>query len=210
MSYINNLPLSLVLVSIGAVAGQDSFILGSVQFAGQIILAEPANDKKIERLGASESRKKAISSLDEVTPPAATIIIVPEEEQGVLSPSGGSAPPDNRKRAKNYLLDSETGKVPSVPRSSEGTSIGVDTPPNAAERSANKARRYLDGSSASGVKPGTTIKSGSAVGVVGTDGVVVFACDDTNNIAGRIGDDSQSGNLLTIELNGKLVKARCK
>lgn len=38
----------------------------------------------------------------------------------------------------------------------------------------------------------------------------VVSCDSVNNVTGRIGDDSQSGSVITVWMNGKQVQARCK
>jgi hypothetical protein len=38
----------------------------------------------------------------------------------------------------------------------------------------------------------------------------VVSCDNVNNVTGRIGDDSQSGSVITVWMNGKQVQARCK
>ncbi len=38
----------------------------------------------------------------------------------------------------------------------------------------------------------------------------VVSCDNVNNVTGRIGDDSQSGSVITVWQNGKQVQARCK
>ena len=46
--------------------------------------------------------------------------------------------------------------------------------------------------------------------MMGADGIWVISCRANNNTAGRIGDDTRSGNIITVEVNGKLIKARCK
>lgn len=141
-------------------------------------------------------------------PTSPTIILVPEDD--VMAPRGVGQPPDNRSKARDYIRDNgPSGHSPGV--------ILLEKPAGNAEssrsnldRTMNKARSYTDKNHVGGSKPGTTVQYGSAVGVVGADGVIVFACGDINNSAGRIGDDSQSGNLLSVVINGKLVPARCR
>lgn len=161
---------------------------------------------------ASEARKKARASVVEPAPPLpATIIAEPvEEEDGVLSRPSRGMPTDNRARALDYSrgLDPDRPAVIVVPGepapgSMESTREGV-------ERNLGRARQYSEGATGSGAKAGTYVKIGTAVGVVGKDGVVVMVCDETNNTAGRIGDDTQSGNMFNVVINGKVAKARCK
>jgi hypothetical protein len=38
----------------------------------------------------------------------------------------------------------------------------------------------------------------------------VVSCDSSNNVTGRIGDDTLSGSIVTIMINHKQVQARCK
>jgi len=158
---------------------------------------------------------KARSSRSDPSAPAVTtIIIVPEDEEGFLSPPTVGAPPDNRAKARDYLRGPDSGSPATVLIVPDNAPAGAETDRgNSLERNRAKARRYSDGDASGGGsvgKPGTYIKIGTSVGVVGPDGVVDFVCDETNNVAGRIGDDTQSGNVFAIVVNGKLAKARCK
>ncbi|MDP2785172.1 MAG: hypothetical protein Q8O38_11360 [Sulfurimicrobium sp.] len=190
---------------------EDVFWSGGVKLAGEIVVVPSGGAAKSSAAGASESRKKARSSRNDPSAPAATaIVIVPEEEEGVLSPSGMGAPPDNRAKARDYSRDSDSGSPATVLKLPDNAPDGTETARDSLEKNRSKARRYSEGDTGNGGKAGTYVKIGTSVGVVGSDGVVVFVCDDTNNTAGHIGDDTRSGNVFSIVINGNLVKARCK
>jgi hypothetical protein len=184
---------------------------GHFKFASEIVVPL-GGAAKSSATSASESRKKARSSVNEASPPVSTtIILAPEaDEEGVLAPSRMGVPADNRAKARDYSRGLDPANAATVQILIDNTEDGSDTNQRSLEKNRNKARRYSDSVSGSGSKPGTYVKIGTSVGVVGPDGVVVFVCDDTNNIAGRIGDDTQSGNFFSVVVNGKQVKARCK
>lgn len=186
-----------------------------VKLAGEIVVFPSGGVAKSGETGASESRKKARASRNDPSATAETaIIIVPEEEEGVLSPPGMGAPPDNRAKARSYSRGTDSGGPATVLILPDNLSEGAETARDSLEKTRSKARRYSDGETGgrvgNGAKAGAFVKIGTSVGVVGSDGVVVFVCDDTNNTAGHIGDDTQSGNVFSIVVNGKLTKARCK
>lgn len=179
------------------------------KLAGEIVVV-PSGSAASSATGASESARKARSSRNDPSVPAVTaIVIMPEEEEGVLSPSGVGAPPDNRAKARSYSRGSDSGAPGTVLILPDNAPDGTGTARDSLERNRSKARRYSDGETGVG-KAGTYVKIGTSVGVVGSDGVIVFVCDETNNVAGRIGDDTQTGNVFAVVVNGKMAKARCK
>ena len=191
-------------------AAAEGFWPEGYKLAGEIVVVPSGGAAKGGATGASESRMKARSSRNDPSVPAVTtIVIVPEDEEGVLSPPEMGAPPDNRAKARGYSrgLDGSPATVLIMP---DNAPDGTGTARDSLEKNRGKARRYSEGEAGGVGKAGTYVKTGTSVGVVGSDGVVVFVCDDTNNIAGRIGDDTQSGNVFAIVINGKLAKARCK
>jgi len=191
-------------------AAEEVFWSESFKLAGEIVVVPSSVPTKGSATGASESARKARSSRNDPSVPAVTtIVIVPEEEEGVLSPSGVGAPPDNRAKARGYSRGSDSGAPGTVLILPDNAPDGAGTTRDNLERNRGKARRYSDGETAAG-KAGTYVKIGTSVGVVGSDGVVVFVCDETNNVAGRIGEDTQSGNVFVVVINGKMAKARCK
>jgi hypothetical protein len=72
----------------------------------------------------------------------------------------------------------------------------VDTTRERLEENRAKARSYMKGE--------------TPVGMVGQDGLMVVNCRDVDSVSGRIGDDTQSGSVISIFQNGKQVKVRCK
>ena len=196
-------------------AAEEVFWPAGVKLAGEIVVVPSGGAARNSATGASESRKKARSSRnDPSATTTTTIIVVPEEEEGVLSPSGMGAPPDNRAKARDYSRGSDSGSPATVLILPDNAPDGTETARDSLEKNRSKARRYSEGDTGNGGgnggKAGTYVKVGTSVGVVGPDGVVIFVCDDTNNIAGHIGDDTRSGNVFSIVINGNLVKARCK
>lgn len=192
-------------------AATEVFWPEGVKLAGEIVVAPSGGAAKNNATSASESRMKARATRNDSSAPATTtIVIVPEEEEGVLSPSGMSAPPDNRTKARGYSRGTDSGNPATVLILPENTSDGAGTARESLEKNRSKAHRYSEGEASGSGRTGTYVKIGTSVGIVGSDGVVVFACDETNNIAGRIGDDTQPGNVFFVIINGKQAKARCK
>ena len=187
-------------------------LLGGFKLASELLVAPLGGAVRGSSSSATENRKKARAAAKDTPPPVAEniILVVPEEEVGVITPSRVGSPTDNRAKARDYLSGTDSGNSANVRILNDAVPDGSETNQNSLERNRAKARRYSDGSSSSGSKAGTFVKIGTSVGVVGPDGVIVLVCDDTNNIAGHIGDDTQSGNVFAIVVNGKLAKARCK
>jgi len=217
MTYIRKWACVWALAWCGGSAGaaEEIFWHEGVKLAGEIIVVPSVGAQKNSTTSASESARKARAARNDPSATApATIIIVPEEE-GVLSPPGVSAPPDNRVKAKDYSRGVNSNGSTTVLILPDGVSDGAETSRGEIlERNRSKARQYsdgdIDGNKGNGGRTGTIVKMGTSVGAVGSDGVIVFVCDDTNNVAGRVGDDTKSGNVFSVVINGRLTKARCK
>lgn len=179
------------------------------KLAGEIVVTPSGDAVKNTATSASDSRKKARAARDPSAQKTQIIIIAPEEEEGVLSPSGIAAPPDNRARARDYSRGVDSTSPATIVILPDGSSTETDRE-NSLARNRSKARQYSEEGAGRKGQKGTFVKIGTAVGVMGSDGVVVYVCDDTNNAAGRIGDDTQPGNVFTVMVGGKPVKARCK
>lgn len=213
MTYMRKWACVWALVWCGGSVGaaEEIFWHEGVKLAGEIIVVPSAGAQKNSATSASESARKARAARNDPSATApATIIIVPEEE-GVLSPPGVSTPPDNRVKAKDYSRGVSSNGSTTVLILPDGVPDGAETSRGEIlERNRSKARQYSDGDIGNGGKTGTIVKMGTSVGAVGSDGVIVFVCDDTNNVAGRVGDDTKSGNVFSVVINGRLTKARCK
>lgn len=187
------------------------FCLVGLAFAGEIVVS-PTTSSRSGAVPAASSREKARSYLDDKDSPAPTILVLPEEEDGgVLSPRGMGVPQDNRSKARDYIRDSDSG-LPTAVIIPTDQAPGTDSSRRQnTERNLGKARGYLDGGGAgSGSKAGTYVQLGTSVGVVGSDGVIVFDCSVTSNTAGRIGEDLHSGSEFVVVIGGKKQKARCR
>lgn len=185
-------------------------VLTGLADAGEIVISPTPGSQRIDSANnATESRIKAqaYSNPDVQTP--STIIVLPPEE-GLMTPPTVGRPPDNRNKARNYIKNGSNSTIdPTVilldtaPKNGDPSRVNLD-------KNLSKARGYADGGSSNGIKPGTYVRYGTAVGLVAADGVIVFVCEQIANTAGRIGDDSQSGNSFTLSVNNKIQQARCK
>ena len=214
MALVRNSVFLLLLTWYMSHAQADGLFSGfrSIKFSSEIVVPL-AGASKSNATSAAESRRKARSAASDAPPVISSpvIVIAPEpEEEGVLSPSRMSSPADNRTKAKEYSRGLTPSNGTTVQLLTDTPSDTLDANQSNLEKNRNKARQYADGGIGSGAKPGTYIKLGTSTGVIGKDGVVVFVCEETNNTVGRIGDDTQSGNIFSVLVNGKLVKARCK
>lgn len=166
------------------------------KLAGEILVSPPRSSGKSSSAASSENRERARSYKQDGTSAAgATVVIVPEDEEGLLSPRGTDSLPETRAKAREYQSDTH-GQQPQiliVPGQEPGR---VETTRERLEENRSKARSYMKGE--------------TPVGMVGADGLLVVNCRDVDSVAGRIGDDTQSGSVISIFQNGKQVKVRCK
>lgn len=193
----------------GASATEEFVWSEGFKLAGEIVVVPSGTAVKSTATGASDNRKSARAIRDPAASKTQTIIIVPEDEEGVLSPSMVPAPADNRSKARDYSRGTDSNGSTTVIIVPEDSGAETDRG-RSLSRNRSKARRYSDDGAGVSTQTGSVVKIGTAVGIMGADGVVVYACDDVNNAAGRIGDDSQAGNVFTVMVGSKQVRARCK
>ncbi len=186
---------ALMLCAMNAGASDGAYWQEGFRLAGEIILA-PSRDVGDDSAAASaSSRDKARSYRQDAPPSGTTVIILPDEDEGMLAPRGGeSLPSDRRSRAREY-------RAPDAPASGQAIILPdqiledrVLTPREQTQKTnRSKARSYLKGESP-----------------VGADGLPLVDCRDVGSTTGRIGDDTQSGSVITIIQNNKQVKVRCR
>lgn len=187
---------ALMLCAVNAGASDGTYWREGFRLAGEIIVS-PARDEGGSAAAASaSSRDKARAYRQDAPPAGTTVIIMPEEEEGMLAPRGGeSLPSDRRSRAREYRETSDApvpGQVIILP-----DQILEDRPLTPREQTLktnrSKARSYMKGESP-----------------VGADGLPLVDCRDVGSTTGRVGDDTQSGSVITIIQNNKQVKVRCR
>ncbi len=146
---------------------------------------------------AAENRDRARSYQTEAAPtPGTTVIVVPDGDEGVLAPRGNTNMQDNRNKAREYQRGNTGVTAPQILVVPERHEAGVaETPRERVEENRSKARAYMKGE--------------SPFGATG-DKLPVVSCRDVENSSGRIGDDSQSGSVITIMRDGRPYKVRCK
>lgn len=157
----------------------------------------PVGGVKSGGVTSTNNRDKARAYQAEGTPPAGTtVIVVPNEEEGLLAPRGGESLPTSRAKAREYQSGPDGHNQPQT-LILPGRELGKpETSRERVEDHRSKARSYMKGE--------------TPAGMVGADGLLVVNCRDVDSVAGRIGDDTQSGSIISIFQNGKQVKVRCK
>lgn len=185
---VRSLWLVLVLASAG------------VAWSGEIILLPQKADGVGSATSAGGQRARAKGYRKEQPEAGSEVVLVPEdlvEEDGMLSPRGGveSSATENRLRAKVLRQSDEGHQAPPVIL--PGIAGDGDVAQERARNNRLKARAYRE-------------HGQSAMDSVGSDGIPLVLCTNTESVAGRIGDDVQSGSLIYIISDGKSVKARCR
>lgn len=191
--------IALMLCAGSAGAAEEIFWPKDYRLAGEIIVTPSRSSGKSSSAAAADNRERARAYKADGTPaPETTVIIVPEDEEGLLSPRGGTSLPANRAKAREYQSGSgsDSRNQPQILILPERDPSKVETTRERLEDHRSKARSYMKGE--------------TPVGMVGTDGLMVVNCRDVDSVSGRIGDDTQSGGIISIFQNGKQVKVRCK
>lgn len=146
------------------------------------------------------NRDKARAYQSEGSPPASTtVIVVPNEDDGLFAPRGGESLPANRAKAREYQIGPDSHSQPQIVITPERDASVPETSRERLEDNRSKARSYMKGGTPAGL-----------VGRVGADKLPLVNCLDVDNVSGRIGDDTQSGSVISIFQDGKPVKVRCK
>ena len=167
---------------------------------------------------------------------AHSLVLLAEEEDGALAPRSVQNLPENRAKAQAYQKGDAYIAPPLIrilPRTDPSKPI---TNREHLELNRSKAQSYQRGDD---YTPQTQIlitpspeyskptnnqehlesnrykamgyMKGDSQGVFGADGLLIVTCRDTGSVAGRIGDDSRSGNVInTIDSLGRQIKVRCK
>lgn len=215
---VSLLSIGASLASIGIASDAvTSYIYISAATAPPMILAEivvppsPDTGKRPSKAGDLRERAKAYQEpTTSSTSPApssttpSTIIVVPEEEEehGLLGPRQQSNHPsgatENRTKARQYQLGKEAEKITAPPPEIKDP---AQPQTNAAKAHDNraKARGYF----ASDAK--------LVIDRIGSDGIPLIQCGKlADNVAGRIGDDYQSGSIIYVMRDNKPFKVRCE
>ena len=148
--------------------------------------------------GGATSRDKARAyQADRAPSPGITVIVAPNEDDGLLSPrGGGESLPANRAKAREYQSGPDSHGPSQILITPGRDSNTPETSRERLEDNRSKARSYM--------------KGGTPIGLMGKDELPVVNCRDVDSVAGRIGDDTQSGSVISIFQNGKQIKVRCR
>lgn len=162
----------------------------------EIVVPAQPDSMKTTSKSAAEARSKAKLYQDSGSA-SPTIIVIPEEEEGLLGPrrQPESRASENRAKARQY----QEGGAPQIPAPLRRDPAGSEmtTSERASENKA-RARAY--------VSTDNTI----VIQRIGADGIPIVSCGKlADNVAGRIGDDAQSGGIFFIMRDNKPFKVRC-
>jgi hypothetical protein len=179
------------------------WLAGHAATAGEIVLGGEADnhgagavstttEASRQRATARDYRKEQIAA-----PPV--LIVVPDEEEGVLSPrTEPETAADHAARAR--AARQGDGGQAVVPLSG----AEFDRPVTGDAMAAQNARKNRERAAA--YRKGTQ----SVTVVTGNDALPVVDCSNVENVAGRIGDDAQSGSIVTLMQGRNQVKVRCR
>jgi hypothetical protein len=160
--------------------------------AGVIVIDAKAGSKPQSKEADNTGRVKADSRREVgLTLPASAVIMNVEDEEGFFPQHGDDSLLEGKARESRESAKGRVTNGVAVPDSEMSSSeMAVH---EGASGNVSKARAYMKNSTSQRVAE-----------------LPVVSCDNVNNVTGRIGDDSQSGSIITILVNGKQVKARCK
>ncbi|MBP9219295.1 MAG: hypothetical protein KBF29_10710 [Sterolibacterium sp.] len=148
-----------------------------------------------QRATARDYRKEQVAA-----PPV--LVIMPDEEEGILSPrmepesAADSAASAARARAARQG-DGGQVVVPLQGADADRPATGETPAAYSARKNRERAAAYRKGA-----QPVTV--------VTGNDALPVVDCSNVDNVAGRIGDDTQSGSVITLMQGRNQVRVRCR
>lgn len=185
-----------------------ALVWSSGVWAGEIVLSAPKGDAPASVSGEKDASRQRDSARDYRkghVPDAPVVIVVPDEEDGMLSPRRGSSSSaaENSARARaNRQNESVSGSNTPLILSPDVAPSGskVESSTQRARDNRNRAAEYRTGES----------KSDRHIAVVGKDGLPVIDCSATENVSGRIGDDTSSGSVIILIKDRNQIKVRCR
>lgn len=184
------------------------FAAGLAQAGEIVILPSPGNQATSSEREASRLREAARAERKgQIPAETAPVLIIPEEEAGVLSPRQTPSAAENIDRARARRKESNgSGTAIVVPL----VEVPVAPPSSPAESAQQHARRnreraieYRNGERPSGLatNPGRASSS---------ENLPLIDCQAVDNVSGRIGDDTSSGNIIILVRDRQQIRVRCR
>lgn len=178
--------------AVWACVGLTALLSANSGVAGQIVI-----DPKVSNPPAKEAPQPSRVVREprrpvEVVLPASAVIMDGEDEEGFFPQHGDDSLLDEKARASREGAKEQLQQG-IVPPNAGAVEMPDTNARDGVAGNLSKARAYMKN---------TTSQRISELPVV--------SCNNVDNVTGRIGDDSQSGSIITIMVNGKQVKARCK
>lgn len=187
------LALSMLAYGAGVQSGE-IVVGGSPKVKSNTSVSSSGSEASRQREAARDYRKGQV---------ATEVLVLPEvvDEDGLLSPREEvDFAGDNVDRARAARQGgSGQGSGVSVLGSDSGRVVTDESPSaQSARKNREKATDYRKG--------GTT----GAMAVSGNDALPVVDCSNVENVAGRIGDDTQSGSVIMLMQGRNQIKVRCR
>jgi len=179
---------------LGALAGS------AMAWAGEIVIFPPKNDAPSSETQATRLREAARAERKDQSPVTSSVIIMPEEDEGVLSPRRSTGASENRARARASRKDEDATEIYSplilVPAPPVTSSV-----PSAAQSARTNRERAIEYRKGDHDHPHSSNAK---------DGLPIIDCEANGNVSGRIGDDTRSGNVVTLIQDRQQVRVRCR
>lgn len=173
--------------------------------AGEIVISSHPKASDSATTSEKDATRQMEAAREHRTGQASTpaVIVVPEDDEGMLSPRrSGSGAAEHSSRARTYRqIDTSSGVVAPqlmAPDAAPGSKIESST--QRARDNRNRATEYRTGEA----------RIGNQVAVVGKDGLPIIDCSATENVAGRIGDDTRSGSVVILIQDRNQIRVRCR
>ena len=184
-----------------------AFLGASLAQAGEIVILPSGNETATSEREATRLRESARAERKGQSPvETESVLIIPEEDAGILSPRYNSSAAENSARARAYRKENDGSAVGIIVPLVNVPDVSASSPAQSASQHARSNReRAIE--YRKGERP---LGSANGGNVISTDGLPVIDCQSAENVSGRIGDDTRSGNVIILIQDRQQVKVRCR
>ena len=160
--------------------------------AGQIVIDQKPGKEPTRETQQPERITHVPRRPVEIILPASAVIMNGEDEEGFFPQHGDDSLLNDKARASREGAREQLQSGDAQPGNGVANTQELNARDGVADN-LSKARAYMKNSSSQRIPE-----------------LPVVSCNNVDNVTGRIGDDSQSGSIITVMIKGKQVKARCK
>lgn len=183
------------------------FVVGGVQAGEIVILPSSGNELSSSEKEATRLRESARAERKgQIPAQAGPVLILPEEDAGVLSPRQTPSASENIDRARARRKENNGSTNSIVVPLGEVHVAPPSSPAESAQQHARKNREraieYRKGEHPSGLA--------NTLGGASSENLPLIDCQAVDNVSGRIGDDTRSGNVIILIRDREQVRVRCR